>query len=69
MTLTSRTSMPQVANDTSPISLASMPVVMFGATPFAEATPDRSSLPDAVSVIAWAAVSRRHIPVQGPASV
>ena len=62
-------SIPQVANATSPIILASIPVVLFWVTPFADATPDRSSLPDAVSVMAWAAISRRHICVQGPASV
>ncbi len=49
------------------MALASIPVVLSMTTPLAAAEPERSSLPEAVSVIAWAAVSSRHISVQGPA--
>ena len=53
----------------SPSILASRPVVLSLTTPFADADPDISSLPETVSVIAWAATSSRHISVQGPAIV
>ncbi|GEM_PF-3661348 len=69
VSFTSAISMPHVARDTSPIILASIPDVLSSETPLAEATPERISLPDAVSAMACAAISRRHMSVQGPAIV
>ena len=69
ISFTSGMLMPHVADAASPMILASIPVVLSWDTPFAAADPESSSLPDAVSVMACAAVSRRHISVHGPASV
>ena len=55
--------------DASPMILASMGVVLSWTVPLDEATPDSSSLPEAVSTRACAAVSSRHISVHGPARV
>ena len=61
--------MPHAAMDASPMILASMGVVLSWTVPLDEATPDSSSLPEAVSTRACAAVSSRHISVHGPARV
>ena len=58
---------PEQLKEAGYIILASIPVTLFLMTPLADATPERSSLPDAVSHIAWAAISMRFISVQGPA--